>query len=334
MTVKIKRGSPSGDLYVESPYDGDFIRRVKQIGGTWHRPDWRVPAAAEEQLRALLWEIYGTDGTHKEEVTLHVHLDHAVPGRQKTLRIGPVVALEKMDRDRAPKVGPGCMMIVGELYDYGGSRANPHITHSEGAVLRVAGVPADLGRKLAEEDPDAYEIEIPEPEEAPEEEAAGTPIEWTLAEAISGAQGIVNEYLPAMPILGDHQAYLRTVESLRNWLDVIIQHTPAGQDVVDLLVAMHKEDMATVYLAEDNAGGLYVGSEEHGWWDATPVANECTFVELAKAIIDGETEDWTIEHHEDDTAMTVEIVARYRDGKIKITRAPAWRPRRGSDQTA
>lgn len=72
----------------------------------------------------------------------------------------------------------------------------------------------------------------------------------------------------------------------------------------------------TIYLSEDNAGGLLVGNAERGWYDATFLTHEVTFEEMAQALLDGETDSWTVERFDHDDLFENDIVAEYTDGKV------------------
>lgn len=52
-------------LVVDAPYHPDFVAAIKGIGGKWHPSlkRWHCALAAEDALRELLTETYGTDGS-------------------------------------------------------------------------------------------------------------------------------------------------------------------------------------------------------------------------------------------------------------------------------
>ncbi len=68
-----------------------------------------------------------------------------------------------------------------------------------------------------------------------------------------------------------------------------------AQQLTYMINQAYKEiEMQPIDLIEDNAGGLYAGNEDVGWW----VVGGCgvQFAEDAQCIASGDTDDWTIEH--------------------------------------
>lgn len=150
----------SGDkVLVSSPFSDSFVRKAKQLGGKWNsaKKVWEFDIREESVVREHLREIYGTDGTPVTTADVHVSLDE-LPGLGDELKIGGRTVLKKWDRDRAPTLGNGCVVISGGLLARGGSRKYPMIRYEEGTVIEVREVPAPLATRLAEELPDVYRI--------------------------------------------------------------------------------------------------------------------------------------------------------------------------------
>lgn len=72
--------------------------------------------------------------------------------------VGPIQALKKWDRDTAPKLGEGVVVIEGRLLERGGSRNNPAITHTTDCKIRIKNFPEVAARILVEKDPRAFAI--------------------------------------------------------------------------------------------------------------------------------------------------------------------------------
>lgn len=157
ITVKT---TDDGKLQILSPYNRDFIRRVKQIGGKWSRPYWTVPAKREAQARELLIDVFGTDGADEATVTIRIDLAeyYQVADLVDTLIVGPIEILNKMNRDVAPTLNEDAAIITGELLSRGGSRNNPRIEWTEGTVIECDGIPAGVAATYAADYPDAVEI--------------------------------------------------------------------------------------------------------------------------------------------------------------------------------
>lgn len=61
MAIQVtKSGS---DLLVQTPHiNSNFNKRMKDAGGRWDAPHWRVDARNEALVRAALKRSYGSDG--------------------------------------------------------------------------------------------------------------------------------------------------------------------------------------------------------------------------------------------------------------------------------
>lgn len=59
---------------VFTPYNQDFVKKIKGIGGTvWNGHFWRVPAGTAAAVREVMRDVYGYDDTMgNETVTLKV----------------------------------------------------------------------------------------------------------------------------------------------------------------------------------------------------------------------------------------------------------------------
>lgn len=155
MTVKIK--VEDGKVKVESPYNGGFVARARDMGGKWASPCWVFDERDERMVRQACLDVYGTDGTPTAVTTIRVSLDEALGGwGADELAVGPVQVLKKWNRDQRPRLGPGCVVVEGALKSHGGSRRNPKITFEEGTIIEVRDVPVLAARQAVEEDHDAF----------------------------------------------------------------------------------------------------------------------------------------------------------------------------------
>ena len=82
---------------------------------------------------------------------------------------------------------------------------------------------------------------------------------------------------------------------------------------IDRMYQQERNTMSTntIYLSENNAGGLLVGNERVGWYDFTMATEEVSFEEIAQALIDGDTDGWTIERYDHHEQFENDIVAEY-----------------------
>lgn len=178
MDIQIKHQGQ--DLLVHFPYDEIAKTRIKEhFNGRWNPTEtaWAVDAAFEDEVRELLNERFGTDGTR--------------PIAYQTLRVtalktvseyhGPVTCCGKVlarahGRDSGAKTGSDVVLLSGGIHS-GGSRKNWKSIVEEGSVFKLVRVlPA-----LVEEDPD-WKIELIEEQlEEPSDEPENRPLAKDLS---------------------------------------------------------------------------------------------------------------------------------------------------------
>ena len=132
--VKIEKTS---DFYsIDCPYNKDFVRRIKELGGKWTQFEdgsrkWVVSPEALELVKQCLREIYGTDGTYTaRNVKLRLHVDTRVRGDYE--EFGRTL-IRVMGRDSGVLPADGVIIVSGEATS-GGSMKNP-ATILENCVL-------------------------------------------------------------------------------------------------------------------------------------------------------------------------------------------------------
>lgn len=123
--VKIEKTS---DFYsIDCPYNKDFVRRIKELGGKWTRLEdgsrkWVVSPDALELVKQLLREIFGTDGTYTaKNLRLRLHVDTRVRGDYE--EFGRTL-VRVMGRDSGVLPADGVIIVSGEVTS-GGSVKNP-----------------------------------------------------------------------------------------------------------------------------------------------------------------------------------------------------------------
>ena len=147
MSVSI---SEDGDkIAVKSPYNDEFIRQAKQLGGFWRNGAWNFLKPAEKPVRDLLIKIYGTDGSPAKMVSIEVDVDDIFNGGSEIIVAGKTV-VKKRSRDHAPALN-GAFVTTGSFEEYGGSAKYPNITYREGTRLHVSSVPVSVAKQMATE---------------------------------------------------------------------------------------------------------------------------------------------------------------------------------------
>jgi hypothetical protein len=139
-------GSGSGrTITVESPYNPEFVRTAKDLGGKWNNPVWVFDARTEPRVREALLKIYGTDTTDYRSVTVQINAYNWWQ-RCKTESLwfaGRKIA-SRRSRDEAVRLGDGVSIITGRFPSSGGSMKYPSLQLDEALdlVLEIYDVPA------------------------------------------------------------------------------------------------------------------------------------------------------------------------------------------------
>lgn len=144
-----------------TPYNPDFVRRVKTIGGArWDAKNrvWRIPVEAVDRARQIMREVYGEcdlpDGTERVTVKLTFSKDVIA-------ELGPIIIYGKQiasasSRDSGARVGQDVAFLEGEPGS-GGSRNSWNTYIDAGSVVQVNNVPKTM---LSEVLPDGVTYEI------------------------------------------------------------------------------------------------------------------------------------------------------------------------------
>lgn len=82
--------------------------------------------------------------------------------------------------------------------------------------------------------------------------------------------------------------------------------------------------MDTIFLSEDNAGGLLIGNANQGWYNVTVVQNESSFLADASAMAEGDVSDWGVEHYDHDDTFSENVIASFEDGKVDVLEKPGF----------
>lgn len=131
------------DLLVRTPHANvNFNKRIKDMGGRWESPAWRVDARNAALVRAALKRSYGGDGEGEPDtVSLQCHVE-------KDAWHGPVevagrVIARAFGRDSGAKLGEGVVRLSGTVKS-GGSMKNWE------TIVDAVVVIHDCPRKVAE----------------------------------------------------------------------------------------------------------------------------------------------------------------------------------------
>lgn len=163
MKMKIEENGEKACIY--TPYNPDFVREIKKIGGArWNGSAWEIPFNKIDIARGTLRKIYGEDDVSSvKKVDVRLTFNKEI----KTSEIGGVTLYGKCianaySRDGGAKIGDDVAFTKGQAAS-GGSRKYPSTIIEEGSEAVVNNVPVTLleNQKL----PDGVKAEIIESKE-------------------------------------------------------------------------------------------------------------------------------------------------------------------------
>nr|DAM34682.1 MAG TPA: HepA-related protein (HARP) [Caudoviricetes sp.] len=131
----------NGKALITSPYNADFVARIKKCGGRWDSAKrvWAINAEALEVARTAMMDVYGeTDVTPAGElVTLVIKFgeDCESKSRQPLMVAGRVIA-RAFGRDSGATLGEDVAFITGGP-NSGGSNAHWLVTVAPGSICEV-----------------------------------------------------------------------------------------------------------------------------------------------------------------------------------------------------
>lgn len=145
-------------IAVESPYNAGFVAQAKSVGGKWDGQAWRFDPRDEARVRALLKDIYGTDGSDADQPGVTVRIDLAelcgyFGASENTIVVAGHPIVSRRRRDQAVRLEPGVVVVAGEFTPSGGSAKSPAVGKVEGVVLEWRDVARGTARLAVEQHP-------------------------------------------------------------------------------------------------------------------------------------------------------------------------------------
>lgn len=150
MQIKTENGMAK----IFTPYNAEFVAKVKQVGGRkWNAAErcWEVPESEVDTVRGYMMDIFGeTDlPTEGEKVTVKVTFNSEESKRCGSITLFGKTLARAWGRDTGARVGDDVTLISGVVTS-GGSMKNWTTEIREGTVLKVRNVP----RAALEQDSD------------------------------------------------------------------------------------------------------------------------------------------------------------------------------------
>lgn len=161
MQIKLENGTAK----VFTPYNAEFVSKIKGIGGRrWDSADrcWCVPESEIETVRQFMQEVYGeTDQPNEgEKVTARIIFNSEVSElRESVVLFGKTIA-RAWGRDSGARVGDDVTLVSGKISS-GGSMKNWYTVVEEGSVVLLRNVPKALLSREADYDVTIEEIQSP-----------------------------------------------------------------------------------------------------------------------------------------------------------------------------
>lgn len=137
-----------GKLRVESHYHPDFVPKAKALGGRYTGDAWVFDARDETRVRSLLVDVYGTDGSECEMVTVRMPIQNRY-SRNEEWCCGRMVARRRY-RDRAVELGDGVVVVSGGFPYRGGSVKSPDLDAKPDTIVEIRDVPLAIALREQE----------------------------------------------------------------------------------------------------------------------------------------------------------------------------------------
>lgn len=152
ITVAVK----SGTAYIASPYNPDFVSRIKNCGGRWDTETrtWKISEQALDDARQIMQDVYGeTDQPFAgSTVTLCIKTTDSIWETRKPIVVAGRVVASAFGRDSGARVGDGIAFIEGGPKS-GGSVKNWQTCLDAGCVIKIYNVPAAKAQEVVENPP-------------------------------------------------------------------------------------------------------------------------------------------------------------------------------------
>lgn len=156
--MQIKITEKDGRASIESPYNPNFVSRIKKMGGKWDGKSWTVDARNIDAVRAVMQEIYGMDDMPADLVSVRVTCNKELWASKGPITLFGRVVASASGRDSGARLGNGVAFIA-EKPDSGGSVKHWGTSIPAGSEIIIHDVPrtaVDSGIDV----PDGVEYEI------------------------------------------------------------------------------------------------------------------------------------------------------------------------------
>lgn len=156
--IKVKINEETGKAGIYTPYNPEFVKLIKNIGGArWNGECWVIPATEIDVARDYMLDVYGeSDISVGENVTIKITAKETISKERSDVVFANKILARAWSRDGGARVGTDVTLLDGEI-DSGGSRNRWDSVVYEGAVFLLRNVNVKV---LEKEDQSKFEIEI------------------------------------------------------------------------------------------------------------------------------------------------------------------------------
>lgn len=158
--IRVEVVGEKANLY--TPYNSEFIKAVKNIGGArWNRDKraWSIPVESVNVAREIMERIYGeSDVTTGKMITLRIKAKESMDAWHDGVYAFGVSLAHASGRDSGARVGENAMLVEGNI-DSGGSVKNWTTYVGEGTVFQIT-IPESKLEACGEEEAEWWEITV------------------------------------------------------------------------------------------------------------------------------------------------------------------------------
>lgn len=148
-----------GKAYIYTPYNNDFVRRVKLLGGRWNASKrcWTIDERDVQDVRNAMREVYGRDDMPvTETVDVELTFVETVEERCAPVTIMGRTIASAFGRDSCAKIGDDVMFTAGAP-ESTGSAKNWYTTIPAGCVVKLVRLPKAMAESSV---PDGVKVRI------------------------------------------------------------------------------------------------------------------------------------------------------------------------------
>lgn len=155
--IKVKINEETGKAGIYTPYNPEFVKLIKNIGGArWNGECWVIPATEIDIAREYMLDVYGeSDISVGENVTIKITAKETLSKERSDVVFANKVLARAWSRDGGARVGADVTLLEGEI-DSGGSRNRWDSVVYEGAVFLLRNVNTKV---LEKEDKSKFDVE-------------------------------------------------------------------------------------------------------------------------------------------------------------------------------